>query len=587
MKKKIGDNNQQKEIRRFIFSLLKNYKLRILLTFVLSVVFVVFSLYIPILAGRAIDSIAGQGKVIFADVKLNVIKIIIFALIAASSQWLMSIINNGITYNTVRDLRKKVFEKLMRVPIAFTDKTGSGSIVSRLISDIDSFADGLLMGFTQLFTGVITVIGTLCFMLAMNPAITAAVVLLTPLSLFAAKFIAGKTYSMFKLQSERRADQTGFTDEMIGNMKTVKAFSYENSAARKFDEINKSLSAASLRATFYSSLTNPVTRFVNSVVYMAVALFGALAAVSGALSIGMLVSFLAYANQYTKPFNEISGVITELQNAVACAGRVLALLNEDEVSPEGELHADCSRGTVEFKHVDFSYTENSKLIENFSFKANPGEKIAIVGPTGCGKTTLINLLMRFYDVDSGEILVNGVNINDISRKELRSNFGMVLQETWLQTATVRENLKLGAPDISDDEMISAAKLTHAHGFIKRLEHGYDTVIGENGSSLSEGQKQLLCITRVMLTESPMLILDEATSSIDTRTELIVQRAFDLLMKGKTSFVVAHRLSTVTDADKIIVMKDGKIIETGTHLELLNKNGFYADLFNSQFKTNIA
>lgn len=565
-----------------ILKLLSGSRLQIALTVLFALIFVVFSLYIPVLAGRAVDSIIGKGNVDFDAVRLNTVKIVIAVLCAAVSQWLMSIINNKITYKTVKELRFAAFKKLMELPLGTVDNIGSGSLVSRIIADIDTFADGLLMGFTQLFTGVITILGTLCFMLSMSPLTTLAVVVLTPLSLFAAKFIANKTYSMFKLQSERRAEQTSLTDEMISNMKTVKAFSYEKEAQKRFDGINGLFSAASLRATFFSSLTNPVTRFVNSIVYMAVALLGSVFAVKGALSVGMLVSFLAYANQYTKPFNEISGVITELQNATACAQRVFDLINEPGLSAEGTEVPKKGEGRVEFKNVSFSYTPDKKLIENFSFTAQSGQKIAIVGPTGCGKTTLINLLMRFYDVAGGEILVNGVNINEMSRDELRSRFGMVLQDTWIKCASVRENLKMGAPDISDEKMIEAAKLTHAHGFIKRLPDGYDSVLGENGGSLSEGQKQLLCITRVMLTDSPMLILDEATSSIDTRTELIVQRAFDILMKGKTSFVVAHRLSTVMNADIIIVMNDGKIIETGTHGELLSLNGFYADLFKSSF-----
>ena len=565
-----------------VLSMVGKYKPLLIVTILLSLLYVAASLYIPILAGKVIDVIADENGIDFKVILQDLVLIGISAAVAALSQWLMSIVNNAITYRTVHDLREKSFKKLMKLPISFIDSNPQGEIVSRIIADTDTFADGLLMGFTQLFTGVATIAGTIVFMLTMSYFITLAVVILTPISLFAAKFIATRTYSMFKKQSECRAEQTAYIDEMIQNQKTVKAFGYEKRSEVKFDSINEKLKGASLKATFYSSLTNPVTRFVNSIVYMAVVLLGAVFVIRDSLSVGMLVSFLSYANQYTKPFNEISGVVTELQNALACAQRVFDLLSEPEMTKDGEKLHEKKRGEVVFNDVSFSYTQDKKLIENFNLKVIPGQKIAIVGPTGCGKTTLINLLMRFYDVDGGSIVVDGVNINDMPREALRGSFGMVLQETWLKSGTVKENLKMGKPDATDEEMIEKAKLTRAHSFIKRLPEGYDTLIGESGGSLSEGQKQLLCITRVMLMDPPMLILDEATSSIDTRTEMKIQQAFDILMKGKTAFVVAHRLSTIQNADKILVMKDGKIIETGTHDELLSKNGFYSKLFNSQF-----
>ncbi len=565
-----------------VLSMVGKYKPLLIVTILLSLLYVAASLYIPVLAGKVIDVIADENGIDFKVILQDLVLIGISAAVAALSQWLMSIVNNAITYRTVHDLREKSFKKLMKLPISFIDSNPQGEIVSRIIADTDTFADGLLMGFTQLFTGVATIAGTIVFMLTMSYLITLAVVILTPISLFAAKFIATRTYSMFKKQSECRAEQTAYIDEMIQNQKTVKAFGYEKRSEVKFDSINEKLKGASLKATFYSSLTNPVTRFVNSIVYMAVVLLGAVFVIRDSLSVGMLVSFLSYANQYTKPFNEISGVVTELQNALACAQRVFDLLSEPEMTKDGEKLPEKKRGEVVFNDVSFSYTQEKKLIENFNLKVIPGKKIAIVGPTGCGKTTLINLLMRFYDVDGGSIVVDGVNINDMPREALRGSFGMVLQETWLKSGTVKENLKMGKPDATDEEMIEKAKLTRAHSFIKRLPEGYDTLIGESGGSLSEGQKQLLCITRVMLMDPPMLILDEATSSIDTRTEMKIQQAFDILMKGKTAFVVAHRLSTIQNADKILVMKDGKIIETGTHDELLSKNGFYSKLFNSQF-----
>lgn len=571
------------ETLRKVLNLLAGSKLLVAVTIALAAIYVAASLYIPILAGNAIDAISTEDGVNIDSVMQRLYNIAVFSVIAALSQWLMSIINNKITYKTVHNLREEALGKLMRLPVGFIDSHPQGEIVSRIITDVDTFADGLLMGFTQLFTGVAAILGTIVFMLTMSPLITLIVVILTPISLFAAKFIATKTYVMFKKQSECRADQTAFVDEMIQNQKVVKAFTYEDKSVESFDSINEKLKSASLKATFYSSLTNPVTRCVNSIVYMAVVLVGALFVINGSdFSVGMLVSFLSYANQYTKPFNEISGVVTELQNALACAARVFELLEEAEMTPDKSIALQGFDGSVSFDKVCFSYTESQKLIEDFNLSVEPGKKIAIVGPTGCGKTTLINLLMRFYDVNSGAIKVNGIDVNDMSRKALRSGFGMVLQETWLKSGTVRENLKMGNPEISDELMIEKARLTRAHSFIKRLPEGYDTVIGESGGSLSEGQKQLLCITRVMIMDPPMLILDEATSSIDTRTEIKIQQAFDILMKGKTTFVVAHRLSTIQNSDKILVMKEGKVIETGTHNELLNKGGFYAELFNSQF-----
>lgn len=575
--------NTKKQTFNRLFSIIGKYKMMLVLAMLLATVFVVISLYIPVLVGEAIDTVIGAGNVDFNILMPILVKIVIIVLIGGISQWVMSIINNYITYNTVRDIRKLAFDKLMKLPIKYIDSNAHGGIVSRIITDVDTFADGLLMGFTQVFTGVLTIVGTLFIMKKLNPIIPVAVTVLTPLSLFAAKFISGRTYNFFKSQSEKRASQTALTEEMITNQKTVKAFNYENKAIDDFDKVNNSLGKISLKAIFYSSLTNPVTRFVNSMVYMVVALIGAFYVLSGGLSVGALVSCLSYANQYTKPFNEISGVITELQNAIACLERVFGLIYEDEYSEDGKDFFSNNLGTVEFKNVYFSYTPDKPLIEDFSLKVNSGETIAIVGPTGCGKTTLINILMRFYDVNSGEILINGKNIQDVTREELRSNFGMVLQETWLKSGTVLENLMLGVKNATEERIIEAAKLTRAHSFIKRLPNGYNTDLGESGGSLSEGQKQLLCITRVMAMNPPMLILDEATSSIDTRTELKISKAFDLLMKGKTSFVVAHRLSTIKDADRILVMKDGNVIETGNHNELISKKGFYYNLYNSQFE----
>ena len=575
--------NTKKQTFQRLFSIIGKYKIMLALTILLATLFVVISLYIPVLVGDAVDTIVSAGNVNFDALVPILVKIAIIVLLGGVSQWIMSIINNYITYNTMRDIRKLCFDKLMKLPIKYIDSNAHGGIVSRIITDVDTFADGLLMGFTQVFTGIATIIGTLIFMALMNPVITVAVIVLTPLSLFAAKFISGRTYKLFKNQSEKRAEQTALTEEMITNQKTVKAFNYEYKAIEDFNNINNSLGKISLKAIFYSSLTNPVTRFVNSMVYMVVALIGAIFVLKGSLTVGMLVSFLSYANQYTKPFNEISGVITELQNAIACLERVFGLIYEEEYIEDAKTSFSDHSGTVEFKNVYFSYSPDKPLIEDFSLKVNAGETIAIVGPTGCGKTTLINILMRFYDVNSGEILINGKNIQDVTKEELRSNFGMVLQETWLKSGTVLENLMLGVKDATEEQIIEAAKMTRAHSFIKRLPNAYNTLIGENGGSLSEGQKQLLCITRVMAMNPPMLILDEATSSIDTRTELKISKAFDLLMKGKTSFVVAHRLSTIKDADRILVMKDGNVIEIGSHNDLISKKGFYYNLYKSQFE----
>ena len=575
--------NTKKQTFQRLFSIIGKYKVMLTLTILLATLFVVISLYIPVLVGDAVDTIVSAGNVNFDALVPILVKIAIIVLLGGVSQWIMSIINNYITYNTMRDIRKLCFDKLMKLPIKYIDSNAHGGIVSRIITDVDTFADGLLMGFTQVFTGIATIIGTLIFMALMNPVITVAVIVLTPLSLFAAKFISGRTYKLFKNQSEKRAEQTALTEEMITNQKTVKAFNYEYKAIEDFNNINNSLGKISLKAIFYSSLTNPVTRFVNSMVYMVVALIGAIFVLKGSLTVGMLVSFLSYANQYTKPFNEISGVITELQNAIACLERVFGLIYEEQYIENAKTSFSDHSGTVEFKNVYFSYSPDKPLIEDFSLKVNAGETIAIVGPTGCGKTTLINILMRFYDVNSGEILINGKNIQDVTKEELRSNFGMVLQETWLKSGTVLENLMLGVKDATEEQIIEAAKMTRAHSFIKRLPNAYNTLIGENGGSLSEGQKQLLCITRVMAMNPPMLILDEATSSIDTRTELKISKAFDLLMKGKTSFVVAHRLSTIKDADRILVMKDGNVIEIGSHNDLISKKGFYYNLYKSQFE----
>lgn len=560
------------------------YRLNAVLSILLSAVYVGLSLYVPILAGRAIDSIIAPGSVDYAQIMLELTKIAIVAAMAALAQWLMNIINNSMTYNVVKDMRTEAFDRLMKLPLSYIDAHPYGETVSRIIADVDQFADGLLLGFSQLFTGILTIIGTLIFMLSVNAPITLAVVILTPLSLFVARFIAGRTHSMFARQGEDRAEQTAFVEEMIGNQKVVQAFAHEQANEERFDEINKRLSESSLQAIFYSSITNPATRFINSLVYAAVGLTGAFAAVAGSITVGGLSAFLSYANQYTKPFNEISGVITEFQNALVCAERIFALIEEPTEEPDASdaCVLDHAEGIVRANAVAFSYAADRPLIKCLDLDVKSGERVAIVGPTGCGKTTLINLLMRFYDVNAGSISVDGTDIRNITRHSLRRNYGMVLQETWLKEGTIRDNIVMGKPDATEEEIIAAAKAAHSHGFITRLPKGYDTVIGEDGGSLSQGQKQLLCITRVMLCLPPMLILDEATSSIDTRTEQHIQHAFAQLMQGRTSFIVAHRLSTIKNADMILVMKDGDIIEKGKHDELVARGGFYAALYNSQF-----
>lgn len=572
-----------KEVLKYI----KKYMFYVVLSVIFAAATVAMTLYVPILTGDAIDLIVGKGNVDFSAVYAIVKKIIIVVGLTALSQWIMNICNNKITYGVIRDIRKDAFEKLEILPLKYIDSHSHGDIVSRVITDVDTFADGLLMGFTQLFTGVITILGTLIFMLTINVKITFVVVLITPISLFVASFIAKKTYRMFRLQSETRGEQTALIDEMIGNQKVVQAFGHEDEALEQFDEINGRLQKWSLKAIFFSSITNPSTRFVNSLVYTGVGITGAFTVITNpAFTVGQLSCFLSYANQYTKPFNEISGVVTELQNALACAARIFELIKEEPQIPDNEdarvLKDTDVDGALELENVYFSYVPEKKLIENFNLSVKPGERVAIVGPTGCGKSTVINLLMRFYDVNSGSIKVEGTDIRNITRDSLRSSYGMVLQETWLKEGTIRENLCMGKPDATEEEMIVAAKASHAHSFIKRLKDGYDTYITEDGGSLSQGQKQLLCITRVMLCLPPMLILDEATSSIDTRTEQKIQSAFAKMMKGRTSFIVAHRLSTIKEADTILVMKDGSVIEQGNHEELLAKNGFYANLYNSQF-----
>lgn len=560
------------------------YRLNAVLSILLSAVYVGLSLYVPILAGRAIDNIIAPGSVDYAQIMLELTKIAVVAAIAALAQWLMNIINNSMTYNVVKDMRTEAFDRLMKLPLSYIDAHPYGETVSRIIADVDQFADGLLLGFSQLFTGILTIIGTLVFMLSVNAPITLAVVILTPLSLFVARFIARRTHSMFARQGEDRAEQTAFVEEMIGNQKVVQAFAHEQASEERFDEINKRLSESSLQAIFYSSVTNPATRFINSLVYAAVGLTGAFAAVAGSITVGGLSAFLSYANQYTKPFNEISGVITEFQNALVCAERIFALIEEPTEEPDAAdaRVLDHAEGIVRANAVAFSYAADRPLIKCLDLDVKSGERVAIVGPTGCGKTTLINLLMRFYDVNAGSISVDGTDIRNITRHSLRRNYGMVLQETWLKEGTIRDNIVMGKPDATEEEIIAAAKAAHSHGFITRLPKGYDTVIGEDGGSLSQGQKQLLCITRVMLCLPPMLILDEATSSIDTRTEQHIQHAFAQLMQGRTSFIVAHRLSTIKNADMILVMKDGDIIEKGKHDELVARGGFYAALYNSQF-----
>lgn len=574
----------KKSTLKKVLKRIEKYRLLVLLSLAMAVVTVILTLYLPILTGEAVDGIIAKGLVNFTGL-FKILKNMV-AVIAATSvfQWLMNIINNHITYHVVLDIRKEAFEKLEKLPLKYVDSRSYGDIVSRMITDVDQFAEGLLMGFTQLFTGVLTIAGTLFFMFDINVKIALVVVVLTPLSLFVAGFIAKRTYTMFKKQSETRGEQTSLIEEMVGNLKVVKAFGHEDENQDKFDEINGRLQKYSLDAIFYSSLVNPCTRFINSMIYAGVGITGAIAALNGRLSVGQLTCFLSYANQYTKPFNEISGVITELQNALACAARVFELIEEEpEVSDkENASVLENPEGKIDLEHVYFSYTADKKLIQDFNLSVKPGQRIAIVGPTGCGKTTLINLLMRFYDVNEGKISIDEKEIKDLTRGSLRTNYGMVLQDTWIRNGTVRDNIAIGKPDASIEEIICAAKESRAHGFIKRLPNGYDTMLGEDGGSLSQGQKQLLCITRVMLCLPPMLILDEATSSIDTRTEIKIQRAFARMMHGRTSFIVAHRLSTIREADVILVMKDGNIIEQGNHEELLAKDGFYAELYRSQF-----
>ena len=567
-----------------ILAYIGHYKWGVLASLVLAAITVASTLYLPVLIGYAVDCIISAGHVDFTKLTGILGKMAVMISITAISQWLMNHINNVITYRVVKDIRTKAFDHLEILPLKYIDSHPSGDVVSRIIADIDQFSEGLLMGFTQLFTGVITILGTLGFMFSINPLIAIVVVCVTPVSLVVASFIAKKTYVMFKAQSETRGELTSLVDEMLGNQKVVQAFGHEDEAQESFEEINERLRGYSLKAIFFSSITNPATRFVNSLVYASVGVAGAFAAVRGYLSVGQLSSFLSYANQYTKPFNEISGVVTELQNALASAARVFALIDEEPITPEDADAVDLKQaeGSVELDHVNFSYVPEKSLIEDFNLSVKPGQRIAIVGPTGCGKSTVINLLMRFYDVNSGAVRVDGNDVRHMTRRSLRANYGMVLQETWLKSGTIRDNIAYGKPDATDEEIIRAAKEAHAHSFIKRMPEGYNTVITEDGGNLSQGQKQLLCIARVMLCLPPMLILDEATSSIDTRTEIRIQKAFATMMKGRTSFIVAHRLSTIREADVILVMRDGHIIEQGNHESLLAKNGFYAQLYNSQF-----
>lgn len=576
----------QMETLKKVFHYMKHYIPILILSIILATITVALTLYFPILTGKAIDFILAKGKVDFAGILSLAKEGILIIAITALAQWIMNMCNNRMTYNIVRDIRKDAFDKMEHLPLSYIDSHSHGDMVSRIIADVDTFADGLLMGFTQLFTGIATIVGTLIFMLVIDVKITLVVVILTPLSLFVASFIAKKTYSMFQLQTKTRGEQTALIEEMVGNQKVVQAFNHEDEALEQFDEINQRLQKYSLRAIFFSSITNPSTRFINSLVYAAVGIVGALSVIltNGAFSVGNLSCFLSYANQYTKPFNEISGVITELQNALVCAARIFELIEEPAEEPDDEdaYVLENADGTVDIDHVYFSYVPDQKLIEDFNLHVKPGQRVAIVGPTGCGKTTLINLLMRFYDVNSGKITVSDHDIMHMTRNSLRANYGMVLQETWLKKGTIRDNICMGKPEATEEEMIAAAKASHAHSFIKRLPKGYDTVITEDGGNLSQGQKQLLCIARVMLCLPPMLILDEATSSIDTRTEIRIQKAFLTMMQGRTSFIVAHRLSTIREADVILVMKDGKIIEQGNHDTLLAQNGFYANLYNSQF-----
>ena len=563
---------------------LGRYRIFLVFSILLATVSVALTLYIPKLTGHAVDYVIGKGKVNFPGVIQVMIQIGVCTLITALAQWLMNVCNNKMTYQMVQDIRNEAFDKIEQLPLKYIDGHPYGEVVSRVIADVDQFSDGLLMGFTQLFTGIATIIGTFCFMLSVNVSITFVVVLITPVSFFVANFIAKRTFRMFRLQSEIRGEQTGLIDEMIGNQKVVQAFGRGEDVTERFDEVNKRLQEASLRATFFSSITNPATRFVNSLVYTGVGITGAFAVVRGAMSVGQLSSFLSYANQYTKPFNEISGVVTEFQNAIACAQRVFTLIDEEPQIPEPEnaVHLTDIDGNVKVENVSFSYLPGQHLIEDFNLEVKPGQRIAIVGPTGCGKTILINLLMRFYDVNTGSIKVEDIDIREMTRKSLRAGYGMVLQETWLKTGTIRENIAMGRPDATEEEIVEAAKASHIHNYIRRLPKGYDTWITEDGGGLSQGQKQLLCIARVMLCRPPMLILDEATSSIDTRTEIKIQQAFAKLMEGRTTFIVAHRLSTIREADVILVMKDGKIIEQGNHEVLMKKKGFYHHLYESQF-----
>ena len=583
-KKKKPDRLRQARTVREVLRYIRQYRLLLVLSLVLAAVSVTTALYLPILTGQAINCILGPGKVDFSGISSLIMRGVIVIVIGAAAQWGMNACNNRLTFSVVKDIREEAFSHLQRLPLKYIDGHPAGDIVSRIIADADQFADGLLMGFTQLFSGVLTILGTLIFMLVINVPMTAVVVFLTPVSFFVAGFIAKRTYDLFREQSETRGVQTALIDEMIGNQKVVQAFGREKKVMERFDEVNDRLEKTTVKATFYSSITNPATRFVNSLVYAAIAVSGGFFAVGGAINVGQLYSFLSYANQYTKPFNEISGVITELQNAIACAGRLLDLIAEKEEVPDAqaaEVLTD-AKGEIALQNISFSYVEGKKLIEKLSLNVRQGQRVAIVGPTGCGKTTLINLLMRFYDTTAGSIRVDGHDIRMLTRRSLRENYGMVLQDTWLRSASVRENLLMGEPEATEEEMITAAKATHAHSFIMRLPQGYDTVIGTDGGMLSQGQKQLLCITRVMLCLPPMLILDEATSSIDTRTEIRIQRAFAKLMEGRTSFIVAHRLSTIREADVILVMKDGDIIEQGNHESLLAAGGFYAKLYNSQW-----
>ena len=573
-----------KAVLKRVLTHIKKYRILVILSFVCAMITVASTLYAPILTGDAIDLIVGKGLVDFDGIKDIIYTFLMVTVVTVISQWFMNIINNHITYSVVRDIRIVVFNHMEELPLSYIDSHKHGDIVSRIVSDIDQFADGLLMGFTQLFTGIVTILATLGFMIAVNVPIALVVIVLTPLSLFVASFIAKRTYHLFHRQSETRGEITALVDEMVGQQKIVQAFGYEDDALDRFEEINDRLEKDSMSATFYSSLVNPCTRFVNNLVYAAVGIIGAISAIMTGFTVGQLTCFLSYANQYTKPFNEISNVITELQNAMACAGRVFELLDETPQVPEKEnAHVlTDTKGAIEIKDVNFSYVKDKTLITNLNLSVKPGMRVAIVGPTGCGKSTLINLLMRFYDVDTGAISVDGTDIRDMTRDSLRENYGMVLQETWLKSGTIRENIAYGKPDATDAEIVQAAKLAHSDSFIRRLPQGYDTVIAEDGGNLSQGQKQLLCITRVMLLLPPMLILDEATSSIDTRTEIRIQKAFNRMMQGRTSFIVAHRLSTIREADVILVMKDGNIIEKGNHDQLMAQNGFYTNLYNSQF-----